>query len=257
MHIHYLVDGPIKRQHNGWTSSLASLRYRVLVPAAELLQQGVRVQLSYARAPAAEYARALAKTSDAIDLLCVSKCFHPPALAIIQSYAHAGVPIVADFCDDHFQDPGIGPLQHAIATAARRIVVSTPAMAAAVREATGRDAVVIDDPFEGPPGQPRFSPSSDELRLLWFGHPSNLDTLAPMFQQLARWMTDGMHSQGRRIVMTIVTQIDQRLRDYLAHVRNAFPRPITVKPTEWSVGATWSALAATDAVLLQTRPSQA
>ena len=256
MHIHYLVDGPVSRNAAGWTSPLASLRYRVLLPATELSRQGIKIQLKYARAPVEEHERNAADNLERPDVLCVSKCFYPPAQSVIESYARAGVPIVADFCDDHFQSANQGPLQRAIAKAARQIVVSTPTMAVAVREATGRDAVVIDDPFEGPPGQPKFSPSADELALLWFGHPTNLDTLAPMFQQLAHWMTDGLHSQGRRIALTIVTQIDQRLRDYLAHVRNAFPRPITIKPTEWSVGATWTALAATDAVLLPSQPSQ-
>jgi glycosyltransferase involved in cell wall biosynthesis len=254
MHIHYLVDGPVQRGAAGLTSSLASIRYRVLLPAAELYTRGWKVRFEHTRASAAEIERQLSGSPGKADALCVSKCLHVPALPIVHAYARAGIPIVADFCDDHFDHAEYGPLQLAIAKAAQQIVASTPAMAARVREATGRDAVVIDDPFEGPAGTPKFAPNGRALNLLWFGHPSNLGTLEPMFKQLAQWIENDRSAKELQMQLTLITTVDQAASDFVANLQRSAAPQLTIKLTAWSPEATWRGLAASDAVLLPTLP---
>ena len=81
--------------------------------------------------------------------------------------------VIADFCDDLFDDPQLGALNLAMARQADGLVASTPLVARALGRHLGRPASVITDPCEGPRRAPRFAPPDDRLELLWFGHDSN------------------------------------------------------------------------------------
>lgn len=66
------------------------------------------------------------------------------------------------------------------------LVANTIEMAAAIKVATNREATVIGDPYEGPKGEPEWKwQPGRRIEALWFGHPSNLDTIKALLQQLA------------------------------------------------------------------------
>ena len=73
-----------------------------------------------------------------------------------------------DVCDDHFSDEHAGYYRKAIASA-DLVTCNSNEMRRVILVKTGRDAVVIPDPYEQ-----RECPARVHDKLLWFGHRSNL-----------------------------------------------------------------------------------
>lgn len=84
--------------------------------------------------------------------------------------AKSCAPVVFDVVNDHFDaHPTVG----AMCDLAHTITVASKAMAETVRKHTGRDAVVIDDPYENEESPPAVIGE----RIVWFGHSANLPSL--------------------------------------------------------------------------------
>jgi hypothetical protein len=79
--------------------------------------------------------------------------------------------VVYDVVNAHFTDSDY----RAMCEIAHVITCSSVAMRPIIKSATGRDAVVIDDPYEN--GE-RLAEVSGE-RVLWFGHQANIGSLRP------------------------------------------------------------------------------
>ena len=79
-------------------------------------------------------------------------------------------PMVYDVVNARFNDPDY----RTMAEVATVVTCSSPAMAEIVKAETGRDAVVIDDPYENEESEPRL-----EGGILWFGHQFNIGSLKP------------------------------------------------------------------------------
>lgn len=132
--------------------NLASARYRGYIPEQELRKLGV---------------------PEGKDVLVVAK--HGWDWSVTEGYKR----IVFDVCDDHFHTPR----EHHYREVCRKadlITCSTPAMREIIKRETGRDAIVIPDPYEQPEKKARIHDS-----LLWFGHPLNLPDLERETQRLA------------------------------------------------------------------------
>lgn len=82
--------------------------------------------------------------------------------------------VVYDVVNDHFTGEK-AEAYHGMVAAAQAVTCCSEAMAEVVRKATGRDAVVIDDPYENPE-QPA---AVNGEYVLWFGHGANISTLKP------------------------------------------------------------------------------
>jgi hypothetical protein len=83
-----------------------------------------------------------------------------------------GLPnVVYDVVNPHFDNPDY----RAMCEVASVITCSSEAMRPIIKSATGRDAVVIDDPYEN--GE-RLAEVFGE-RVLWFGHQANIESLRP------------------------------------------------------------------------------
>jgi hypothetical protein len=80
-------------------------------------------------------------------------------------------PVVYDVVNAHFRDPDY----RAMCDVATVITCSSSAMVGIIKAATGRDAVVIPDPYENAESEPAIG----EGRVLWFGHQANLKSLQP------------------------------------------------------------------------------
>lgn len=85
-----------------------------------------------------------------------------------------------DVCDDHFSD-GKAEHYHSCCLKADLVTCNSPVLQRIIHEKTGRDAVVIPDPYEQPERAPRVHD-----RLLWFGHRTNLVDLQPWAAKLKR-----------------------------------------------------------------------
>lgn len=143
---------------------VASFRYRVSIPAAH--------------ADGVEYVNGWEATE--FDVALFGKHLGAGTLAdqwsvyeAIERCKSFGVPIVADICDDHFMTP-LGEHYRRVIDCADAVVAATPKLAESVGAECGRDAVVIEDPYEWDEVAPRFDGGRN---LFWYGHANNYPAL--------------------------------------------------------------------------------
>jgi hypothetical protein len=88
-----------------------------------------------------------------------------------------GAQTVYDLCDNKFDEKQ----EYApCCLAANLVSVNSVQMGVSVKKHTGRDSIVMPDPFERPKLSPKFSPGSN-INLLWFGSQSSFKFL-PMVE---------------------------------------------------------------------------
>jgi hypothetical protein len=137
--------------------SLASARYRHIIPSRALEQMGVRVGGN----------EVLIVSKHGWDWDEVTRGFKR---------------VVMDVCDDHFGNPALG--QHYLDACARAdaVTCNSREMARVIKTCTDRDAWVIPDPYEQPERAPRVG-----NELLWFGHALNLPDLRAVMDSIAEY----------------------------------------------------------------------
>lgn len=82
--------------------------------------------------------------------------------------------LVFDVCDDHLSHPEHGQTYRERIASADLVTCNSQVMRKVIKIETGRDAVVIPDPYEQPE-----KPARVHDCLLWFGHRSNIPDLLP------------------------------------------------------------------------------
>ena len=78
------------------------------------------------------------------------------------------------------------------------IVTSTEELASVIKIETGRNAIVIYDPFEMEEAGANFKPDG-KLKLLWFGHPTNIQPLLDLWPRLGAYNVMIMSDPNLRI----------------------------------------------------------
>ena len=196
---------PLEKAAQGVSCSVASVRYRLVIPARALDGGGFESRVTYVGAGANR--RTLLERFHGAQAVVFGKLLAAPdgfareaeqALELMAQLRARGVPMLADYSDDHFADPLRGPAYVAIANAVDGVVASTPGLAEVIKQHTRVPVSVITDPVEGPRGEPRVA-EQPPYRLLWFGHPLNLETLRYGLPQLERVAAEIPHS------LTLVT----------------------------------------------------
>lgn len=228
MRVVWVSFAPLEKTPRGWTSQLASTRYRMLVPATAVGESRV-MHLG----PGANR-RTLMERFRGADAVVLGKFFSgeaAPLLGIVARLRDAGVAVLADFSDDHFSSPALGDAYRSLADAVDRVVASTPNLAEVIARHSSTPVSVITDPVEGAQGEPR-APHGTPLRLLWFGHPTNLDTLRQALPQLRDLPCE----------LTLITSPSAGAEQMGARFR------------PWSVQAVFDELRQCDAVLLPSNP---
>ena len=185
MRLAWVSFAPLERQGDRVTSRVASVRYRLLIPAAALEAEGCESKLT-AIAPGANR-RTLLERFRGADAVVLGKALSEEAaqqaLELAAGLRKAGTVVLADYSDDHLSHPVLGAAYRALANAVDRVVASTAALAEVLARHTAVPISVVTDPVEGSRGEPRV-PAGPPYRLLWFGHPVNLDTLPYGLAQL-------------------------------------------------------------------------
>jgi hypothetical protein len=246
MRITWLISSPVTVERGEWYSPLASVRYRVL-PAARYLR-GEGHQVHFVRldehGPPELFDQRLRA-----DAVIISKVLQDGSLEIAERAKRLGARLIVDLCDDHFESRELGPAYALLCGIADRIVASTNAMAEIILQRTGRTAIVIDDPFEGPSGEPRFAPAAERIRLAWFGHPVNFDTIVSMMPSLVRL------SQTQPLMLHVVSASGTgNIEAFLADVQRQNGPGLCTRFTSWSPEATWQALSECDLVVVPSLP---
>jgi hypothetical protein len=88
-------------------------------------------------------------------------------------------PVVYDVVNDHFKGPQAMDY-FAMCSVAQTITCASEAMAEVIHDATGRDAVVIEDPWETEEREPSVYGEG----VLWFGHSANIASLLPHIEAI-------------------------------------------------------------------------
>lgn len=128
-----------------WGPEIASSRLRAAIPQKELERMGVK---------------------KGHDVLIYGKHF------LDDKYLSAFKHRIYDVCDDHYQSENLRDyyLKHTLS--ADVVTCNSVVMQRRIKEETGRNAVLVGEPYESPEFVPNIGP-----RLLWYGHKSNLKDL--------------------------------------------------------------------------------
>jgi len=247
--------------------TLASARYRALLPAEALRAGGHGVELRdfahVLQAGAADAARltVIMQPKEQMLLGDIAASYWPALLAHIARQQAAGFRMALDISDLKLGAAYLATLQGrlppdaiaaaaaqypALARAADFLVTPTDALAQALRAELGPGTAVhvIPDPVEVPRGAPRFAPPAlpdAPLRLLWFG---TFRSHAGAVLQMLR------HDLAAPPLPTTLTLVCEAIApEAWAALRQA-AGGIPLHHQPWSVADLSAALAACDAVLL-------
>lgn len=232
MRIVWVSFAPLDKHAGKVTSSMASVRYRMLVPAAAMPDCDSKVT----HLAAGANRRTLMERFRGADGVVLGKLFGGEreaalALDLVAILKEAGIAVLADYSDDHFSNPERGEAYRALANAVDRAVASTPGLAEVIAQHSPVPVSVVTDPVEGARGEPR-APAVLPFRLLWFGHPSNLDTLRHGLLEL----------QGLPVSVTLVT------------APGAGTEQVGARFRPWSTQAVFDELRQCDAVFIPSNP---
>jgi len=243
----------------------ASLRYRVLSPAHVLAQAGVAsVVLNPADAAALD-----AIDWPACQALVIGKLAHDdPAvvgalgaamLAIVAQAGSAGVRRIADVCDDRFDHPLLGAYWRELVARVDHVVAGSAELAVIVGAHTAAPVTTIGDPVEGERADAHFAPPQARgwlgrlsgaplrpLKLLWYGHQSNLDEVAAFVPALAAWT--GAQTRVDAVELELVTAAGFGAEALVG--RNAGEVALRLRFTPWSLAAQQQALRDCDLVVI-------
>lgn len=172
----------------------------------------------------------------------------PAWLDAIQCVKAKGMKLILDICDYPFRsDKGAVPaFYRTTLPLADAVVVNSARMAEQMAPHVGKAVTVIEDAVLGAPAAPRFAPSA-RLKLLWFGHPSNLRFLEP-------WI-NGLIGQGPKPCrLTVVTEDGHGVREAASQLSARFAPSFDMAFVPWSLQATQRELAQCDLAILPSDP---
>ncbi|MGE0723714.1 MAG: glycosyltransferase [Alphaproteobacteria bacterium] len=237
-------------QRTGFSSPLASMRLRCLIPATALAAIGH--QSALLTLPELDQDQIVDRLADPAIRIVLGKLSRPTlerhadlcrrALAALDRLADRR-PVHADLCD-----PLVETSEGAAGAYARlllercHLIVPNEAMAAYVRTRSPHPAVIVEDPTEAPrPKPPRFAPG-DGLTLAWYG------TWSASSAALLSLLLADIADLARPVTLLVVAQADAAGQmgdlETVATVGAAGPRRIEHRT--WSVETMAAALAEAD-----------
>lgn len=261
-------------------SKIASHRYRVAYPAQFLVQHGIHsdIYLLDKDQPLPAIQNYQLILFSKITSANWPENFNPvatKALEIAQLAKNAGVPILVDICDLHSasSDPR-GKILSILSTQfSSQITCPSERMAKVFTQQspTTSRIDVIADPIESERRQPNMPWHScynsswwkiayatlkhrlglthlKEVRLLWYGHPRNFNSLIGHLHDLRKL--------GRRypIQLTICTMGTNDVIDTINEAQIAFGRDIGIHYVQWNMDTFANCLAASDIIILPVNP---
>lgn len=275
MEITWVAYNTVEKIGNQYFSPVASVRYRLLIPARALEKMGYRVNLLQLT-PDARLEEVAPQVKG--DTVIFSKLMSPDlgafekiaklTLELAQVAKNGNRKIVTDISDDHFAHPVYGEYFKTFVNQADLTVASAPKMAEIIRHHTSRPLFVAGDPFEGVRRDARFEPpraraqsllgrvlgnvlarpgGSSALRLLWFGHGGNLGSIVDLLPELHRLVA------RHALELTLVTSPQSGVEQLCAEFNEDYAPVCTLRFSPWSVDTTWQALRECDLVIIPVR----
>lgn len=163
--------------------------------------------------------------------LILTKAFDDSVIELAQAAALRGITIVTTLCDLHFSGES-GRRNRKLCELSKAVVVQTMTMAEEVMRQFGKRCTIIEEAIEYPREQPRFAPGRP-LKLLWYGHEANHDTLSTGISALA---TSGLGPIQFRIVTNAMP-------GFMNCGFPGQPKDMDFEVVPWSLSTQYSALA--------------
>lgn len=263
INIQWVVDGVSGTSVTGYDSPLASNRYRAILPAQALQDLGHEVTF----VPLSHW-DPFSQTIGSADVVVVGKVapggdqrrvdqLCERVLAGVQAARQAGLPVVADVNDDHFDRPGVGAYWRELVQRCSLVVVGSATMRDRVAGLTPRPVVVIGDPVASPSASAKVPPRASTpwwqrwtgrrrpvLQLVWYG---NLVNWKPMQRWLDRLVALASEHPW---YLSVITSPDPALAALIEQFNVRSGADATVELLHWSEEVQWSRVAGADAVLL-------
>lgn len=236
----WITAGTLDTSQGYVNSNLASTRYRVLIPAANLGVFGWESQIVN-EDDLVNHGWDKLNLSPG-DTVIVSKSLNPALINALQQAKVKGCKIVVDFCDNHFERPdNIGQHQNNLLQLANKVTTCSPQLKEIIESKSQTTVIHITDSFEGQKKPATFSIATP-ANLLWFGNQINFDTLYPLLDALRNY------SKKTPINLNIVTLIPNG--ESIA--KTLSQEKLTVQYTPWSQQNLAAAMRNCDMVVIPT-----
>lgn len=266
LQIHWVVQGLESDGEGGWTSGLASNRYRVLKPAEYLISQGHQVSFI----PVEQWREGGHGTPDVVLIGKLLPSAGADAyqnlanqvLTQVQRVRQSGIPIVADFNDDHFQHPFMGAYWRSLAQMSTVSVVGTTEMSGVVKQYADRPIQVIGDPLCSPASTARvfhrksresgllrrllkgMSEEATRLKLVWYGNAVNWTPLQGWMAQIAPLR------QQQPFVLWAMTRVTPAMQNQVAQFNQQYGPDAVIELQDWNEEDQWDSVRDADVVLI-------
>lgn len=268
MIVHWIVDGVSRSADGEWRSSLASNRYRAIIPARALQSQGHQVDLI-------DMASWHPRSGDTKpDVVVIGKLLGGPryescraqVMQGLETQRMQGVHTLCDVNDDHFDSPETGAYWRQLVGAVDAVVASSDAMAQTVRRYTDQPVFVVGDPVASPFGEAhvyrrpagvqklllgllkRYGFGPQRLRLVWFGNLVNWPALRAWIKPLA-----GIASR-QPWTLTLISSPGGGLESYVAGFNAGSDGRALLAFARWDESSVWEQVGDAHIVLLPSDP---
>lgn len=239
MNVTWIIHKSLEMNNDKYSSELASIRYRCLIPAYSMTKLGHNINVVVADKPNSEHVAEI----EAADIIILSKLLYKNVASMVEKAKRQGKKIVVDFCDSPFSLPEQMEYLSKILDSVDVVTVSTPHMAKIASQYTAKPIVIVADPYEGQKGI-ATSNQKNNLNLLWYGHTANLDTIETFIPLLLN--ADLAMPVNFRIITSEIPEIRSAVKDFNAAQNNH----LSLSFTPWSVDAVFEALQQTDIVVI-------
>lgn len=158
-----------------------------------------------------------------------------------------GKRVIFDLCDNHFFDYR-SDFTRKMVDLVDVVTVNTKAMSDIVTKETGKIPLIIPDPVDFEIHKPKFLSNGflskpKKLKLLWYGHESNINSIKTMFPHMHNF---GMHNRCQLEIITSPLLGAEAICDEI----NRQGIPLTAKFTPWSKEAVIEGLNNCDIVVI-------
>lgn len=266
--IHWVVQGVQGTTPSDAHSSLASNRYRAILPAQALESVGLQIAFIDMATwtglggfrPEVVIVGKLLSSGDPASYQRLSQ----QVLVNVQAAQAAGVPVLADVNDDHFQHPLMGAYWQRLVALVDLCVVGTEAMAERVRQYTQQPVRVIGDPvgspwmaprvFQKKPGVERLlgrllnKAKVERLKLAWYGNPVNWPAMERWAEALVPL------SATQPWLLWVVTRPEARIAAFIDRFNQHHQGRALIQLEPWEEATQWQVVADADIVLIPSDP---
>jgi glycosyltransferase involved in cell wall biosynthesis len=248
MKITWFATGIDPSFNNRLASSRASTRFQCLIPAKTLEKLGHKINI--VQSDKILDANQLCETEFG-DVNIFIKSFIKMDENLARRARVLNRKVIYSFCDFDFFKPEMIDHRKNMAELSHRCVTVSEALSKVVAHKFKIiDPIIITDPYEGPHGTPKFAPLEDKLRLVWFGHISNIQELFDQIDRLADF------GKSIPVSLEVIVQPINGIEEAFAMANAKFKGHLILRLIPWSLKNTWQSLAKSDAVVIPSNNSQ-